>query len=165
MTASNCNNIIIPERVKPGERVAIISPASPVREEFIDQAAEYLRSKGLEAVVFPHAKGPAAGSYASEFEGRLDDLLTAFTMPEIRAVICSRGGYGAVHLLPHIPGSLLRENPKWLVGFSDISALHALSLAQGVASVHGQMTKHFQPGCRGAEEVIDILTGKDTPPL
>ncbi|MDE6072406.1 MAG: LD-carboxypeptidase [Muribaculaceae bacterium] len=157
--------IIMPAGVCRGDKVAIVSPASPVRGEFIDGAAEFLAGKGLEPVVFPHAKGPASGSYASDFRGRLDDLLAAYTMPEIKAVVCSRGGYGAVHLLPHIPGNLLRENPKWLVGFSDISALHALSVTQGVASVHGPMTKHFYPGSFGGEEVLDIIMGNGMTPM
>lgn len=161
MTHSQASDhIIFPAALTPGDKVAIISPASPVREEFIDQGADYLRARGLEPVVFPHAKGPKSGSYAADFQGRLDDFIAAWTMPDVKAVVCARGGYGAVHLLPHIPGRLLRENPKWLVGFSDISALHALSLSQGVASIHGPMTKHFTPENPEAEEVMAILTGK-----
>lgn len=153
-------HITFPPSLQPGDKVAIISPASPVRDEFIDRGAEFIKANGFEPVIFPYAKGPAEGSYAAGFRQRLDDFIAAFSMPEIKAVICGRGGYGAVHLLPHIPGELLRDNPKWLVGFSDISAFHALSLAQGVASVHGPMTKHYSAENKGAREVIDILSGK-----
>lgn len=155
--------IIFPQPLKEGDKVAIVSPASPVKEEFIDQAAEYLSGHGFEPVIFPHAKGPKSGTYASDFDGRLDDLIASYSMPDIKAVICSRGGYGAVHLLPHIPGHLLSDNPKWLVGFSDISALHALSISQGVGSVHGPMTKHFAIGNEGASEIIKILCGENHP--
>ena len=159
------NHIIFPRSLTAGDTVAIISPASPVREEFIDQAVDYLRTRGLEPVVFPHAKGPKSGSYAADFEGRLSDFIAAYTMPDVKAIVCARGGYGAVHLLPHIPGNLLRENPKWLVGFSDISALHALSLSQGVASVHGPMAKHFTSENPEAEDVMAILAGEGMPEI
>lgn len=159
------NHIIFPRSLTAGDRVAIISPASPVREEFIDQAVDYLRTRGLEPVVFPHAKGPKSGSYAADFEGRLSDFIAAYTMPDVKAIVCARGGYGAVHLLPHVPGNLLRENPKWLVGFSDISALHALSLSQGVASVHGPMAKHFTSENPEVEDVMAILAGEGMPEI
>lgn len=159
------NHIVFPRSLTAGDKVAIISPASPVQEEFIDQAVDYLRVRSFEPVVFPHAKGPKSGSYAADFPGRLDDFIAAYTMPDIKAIVCTRGGYGAVHLLPHIPGNLLRENPKWIVGFSDISALHALSLSQGVASIHGPMTKHFTPENPEAEEVMGILKGEGMPEI
>lgn len=159
------NHIIFPQSLTAGDKVAIISPASPVREEFIDRAVGYLRAYGMEPVVFPHARGPKAGSYAADFEGRLDDFIAAYMMPDIKAIVCARGGYGVVHLLPHIPGNLLRENPKWLVGFSDISALHALSLSQGVASVHGPMTKHFTSENPEADDVMRILMGEGMPEI
>lgn len=159
------NHIIFPRPLTAGDKVAIISPASPVREEFVDRAVDYLRARRFEPVVFPHVKGPKSGSYAAVFQGRLGDFIAAYTMPDIKAIVCTRGGYGTVHLLPHIPGNLLRENPKWLIGFSDISALHALSLSQGVASIHGPMTKHFTSENSEAEDVMAILTGKEMPEI
>lgn len=150
---------IFPDSLSAGDRVAIISPASPVNPEYIDQAAAFLRSYGLQPVIFPHAKGPASGSYAADEKGRLDDFIAAFSMPEIKAVICSRGGYGSVHLIPQIPGRLLLDNPKWLVGFSDISALHALAVTEGIASIHGPMVKHLHPDSQEGDELMALLTG------
>lgn len=152
------SEILIPNGVGRGEKVAILSPASPVKQEFIDSAADRLRQFGFEPVVMPHAKGPAWGSYAASLDGRLDDFINAWKDESIKAVICSRGGYGAVHLLPYIPADLLRSNPKWLVGFSDISALHALSLSQGVASIHGPMCRHLNGENPGGEAVLEILS-------
>lgn len=154
---SAINGLKYPSPLKHGDKVAIISPASVVRPEFIDQAADFIRGNRLKPVVMPHAKGVADGSYAASVSDRLSDLLTAWNMPDVKAVVCSRGGYGAVHLLPLIPGELLSENPKWLVGFSDISALHALSLSQGVASIHGPMTRDFRPDCEGGMKVMEML--------
>ncbi|MDE7441209.1 MAG: LD-carboxypeptidase [Muribaculaceae bacterium] len=135
--------MIFPESLHKGDRVAIISPSSPVKEEFIDGAVDFLATEGYVPVVMCHAKGPASGSYAATTEDRLDDLLAAWGDPSIRAILCSRGGYGAVHLLPKINPDLLRSDPKWLIGYSDISALHALLMNAGIASIHAPMAKHL----------------------
>lgn len=152
--------MIYPGNLKPGDRVAIISPSSPVRDEYIDGAAEFLRARGLEPVVMPHARGPVSGSYAASDADRLDDFIRAWQDPSIRAVLCSRGGYGAVHLISRISPDLLRGDPKWLIGFSDITALHAALFNAGVASLHAPMAKHLS--LEGAEDessvaLMDIL--------
>jgi muramoyltetrapeptide carboxypeptidase len=135
--------IIYPERLKKGDKIAIISPASVVKPEYIDGAAELLRRNGLVPVIMPHAKGPAAGSYASSVEHRVADFRQAWSDPEVKALLCARGGYGCVHLLPHLDAEFLRTSPKWLIGFSDVSALHAMLLNAGIASIHGPMAKHL----------------------
>lgn len=149
--------MITPSTLKDGDKVAIISPASVVKPEYIDQAAEHFRANGLEPVVMPHAKGPADGSFASTISRRVEDLIAAWRDPGVKAVLCSRGGYGATHLLSLIPDGLLREYPKWLIGFSDISALHALSLYNGVASIHGPMAKDLRDDHEGGRTVVEFL--------
>lgn len=135
--------MIFPKSLKRGDRIAIISPSSPVKEEYIDRASEFLISEGFEPVVMPYAKGPASGSYASTARQRLSDIVSAWEDDSIRAILCSRGGYGAVHLLRSLPPDFLRQDPKWLIGYSDISALHAMLLNAGVASIHSPMAKHL----------------------
>lgn len=135
--------IIFPEPLKKGDKIAIISPATIVKEEYIDGAADFLSTQGYNPLIMPAAKGPSKGSFAAEFDSRLKDLKTAIENPEIKAILCARGGYGCVHLLPHLSEKEIRQNPKWIIGFSDISALHALWLKSGVASIHGPMAKHL----------------------
>lgn len=135
--------MIYPELIRPGDKIAILSPATTVREEYIDGAVQLLFEEGFEPVIMPHAKGPASGSYASTAENRCSDLLDALTNPEIKGILCARGGYGCIHLLPNIPERLIHENPKWMIGFSDVSALHALWVESGVVSIHGPMAKHL----------------------
>lgn len=132
-----------PPLLRPGDSIAIIAPATIVKKEYVDGAAEFLLRQGFNPLVMPHACGEPDGTYASSLKHRLDDFLTAWTMPEVKAVLCARGGYGAAHLLPHIPEEVIRLNPKWLIGFSDISALHALTLKNNMASIHGPMAKHL----------------------
>ena len=135
--------MIFPEKLKKGDKIAVISPATVVKEEFIDGALEFLRREGFEPVVMPHAKGPAAGTYAANEYDRASDLRQATLDPEVKAILCARGGYGCVHLLSAVTDEEIRANAKWLIGFSDVSALHAMWHRAGVASIHGPMAKHM----------------------
>ena len=135
--------MIIPPSLKPGDTIAIISPASAVKEEYINGAVEYLYQNGFNPHVMPGAKGPADGSFAASLPKRISDIREAVLNPEIKAILCARGGYGCIQLLPALKNKEIAENPKWLIGFSDVSALHALWLNSGVASIHGPMAKHL----------------------
>ena len=76
--------------------------------------------------------------------------------------MCSRGGYGAVHILQQLDSLPLRDNPKWLIGFSDITILHALLAKNGIESIHGSMTSHLAK-TNGEDDdsraLFDILRG------
>lgn len=156
------SGIIFPKPLREGSKIAIISPASIVREEYIRGASEFLLKQGFEPVVMPHAGGPADGSYASSLTDRLSDFISAWTDREIDAVLCARGGYGAAHLLPALDAPMLRDNAKWLIGFSDISALHAALLTAGVSSIHGPMAKHLteDPDHPSTRALMGILRGE-----
>ncbi len=132
-----------PPSLQRGDTIALISPASSQRTETIDSAIEVLRTWGLEAECLPHAKGRNFGSYPATDEERLADLVEAFSNPKYKAIMCTRGGYGCNHLIEHVDRRIIANNPKWLIGYSDISALHALMRTAGVASIHGPMTSHI----------------------
>lgn len=156
--------MIFPPILVPGDKIAIISPASVVKAEYVEGGKYFFENEGFDVIVSQHALGETDGSYAATHEARLTDLLAALEDPEIRAIVCSRGGYGCIHLLPHIPADAMLHFPKWIIGFSDISALHAFSLRTGVASLHAPMTKHLT--LHGAEDpcsryLIKILTSND----
>lgn len=153
--------LIKPQALPPGSRVAIVSPASIIDPAYVDGAVTTLHSWGYDPVVFPHALGKC-GSYSGTVAGRVADLAGALTDPSIRAVLCSRGGYGTVHLLEELSRLPLRDDPKWIIGFSDISALHALMASRGIASIHGSMCKHLalQPDCAPAKALRAILRGE-----
>lgn len=153
--------MIYPHPLCGGEKIAVISPATTVKREYVEGAAARLRDFGFEPVIFPHALGPASGSYASAPADRLADFVTAWNDRSIAAVLCARGGYGCMELLGAVPPSMLRLNPKWLAGFSDVSALHAMLLTAGVASLHAPMAKHLaleEPSDRSTQALLAALT-------
>lgn len=135
--------MIFPRKLAEGDRVAIVSPSSEVNRGYVEGAVKVLRQWGLKPEVAPHAVGHPCGSFAASKSNRLADLKAAMLDDEVRCIFCSRGGYGAVHLLADLDSPEYFRNPKWLVGFSDISALHALWHKHGVASIHGSMAKYL----------------------
>ncbi len=135
--------MITPPSISPGDRIAIISPATEVKPFWVEGAVEQLEAFGYVPVVMPHALGCTCGTFAATDADRLADLRAALADPDIKAILCARGGYGCNHLLSTALETLVRENPKWIVGFSDISALHALWQKAGVKSIHASMAKQL----------------------
>lgn len=151
------DKVIFPHPLRPGQTVAFISPATEVRSEFVLGAKARIEEAGFNVRIMPHTIGEPCGSYSSGREERLQDFLEAWCDPEVGAVICSRGGYGCVHLLDDITDEALRAHPKWLVGFSDVSALHARLLEAGIASIHGSMARYIADAEAG-QKVLDSLS-------
>lgn len=132
--------VIYPAPLRRGDTVAIVSPASIIDPTLVERAAATLSLLGYKVKIGPHALG-SHGSYSGTVEQRLADLTDALTDTEVRGVLCSRGGYGCVHLLESLSRLDLTADPKWLIGFSDVSALHALMASRGIVSIHGSMAK------------------------
>lgn len=131
--------IVRPPYLKEGDKVALISPAYWVPEEAILQAAEVLISWGLQPVVGPHTTSLNVDAYAGTADERAADLLWALEDDSIKAIFCSRGGYGSMHLLNRMPLEYYRQPPKWLVGHGDITILLYAIACEGVMCVHGPM--------------------------
>ena len=134
--------MIIPSALKKGDTIALISPASKVKHEYIDATAQRLEEWGYRVLKGEHVYG-AYGNFAGTIEERLSDLRSALLNPDVKAILCTRGGYGAVHLLDAVSPREIRDNAKWIIGFSDISALHAAWVRAGVSSLHASMAKHL----------------------
>ncbi len=145
---------IQPPYLKEGDKVALISPAYWVLEEAILQAAEVLRGWGLQPVIGPHTTSLNVDAYAGTADERAADMLWALEDDSIKAILCSRGGYGSIHLLDRIPLEDYRKHPKWLIGHGDITTLLYTIAGSGVMSVHGPMA--FQ--IAGGQEPASTLT-------
>jgi len=136
----NRAGFILPPRLRPGDRVAVVAPAGPLRQreqELAQRSMETLRAWGLEPC--GHELSASRIPYlAAPDEARAEQLRWALTSAEIRGIFCLRGGYGSMRLLPLLEEDLLKENPKVLVGFSDVTALLlGLGTRAGVVTFHG----------------------------
>lgn len=117
----------------------MVAPASPVRfPERLEAGVALLGAWGLSTRVLPHVHDET-GFLAGSDEDRLADLHAAWADPAVRAIWCARGGYGCSRLADRLDGELLRADPKALVGFSDVTALHLALDRHGIASLHGPL--------------------------
>src|SRR4051812_11855199 len=112
--------MIKPARLRSGDKVAVVAPASGFPREEFDKGIAELQALGFDPV-FERSVFARAEYVAGEDIVRAGAFLNAWGDPSIRAVIAVRGGYGSVHLLPHLTGDLLRQDPKLFVGYSDLT--------------------------------------------
>ncbi len=133
----------LPPYVKSGDLVSIAAPARWVDPEDIKNFLSVLEQEGLKTMT--GSIYTRHHQFAGEDKDRLDDLQQMFDHPDIKAIFCARGGYGTIRLLNKIDLKGFAEHPKWVVGFSDITALHAyLQMRIGVASIHAAMPYTFR---------------------
>ncbi len=143
----------VPAYLQPGDKVAIVCPASFIRGN-IDVGIRTLESWGLEVVV-GQTVSTAYHQFAGDDSLRAADLQWALDDPSIKAVFAARGGYGCVRIIDQIDFSTFEKQPKWLVGFSDITVLHShIQRNYKIATIHGQMPKSFESG---TEASLDTL--------
>ena len=145
---------IQPPYLKPGDKVAFISPAYWVPQEALLMAAETVKSWGLQPVIGPHTNNLNVNAYAGTDDERAADLLWALEDDSIKAIICSRGGYGSIHLLTRVPQECWTQHPKWLIGHGDITTLLYAVASAGIMSIHGPMA--FQMA--GHQELATAIT-------
>lgn len=128
---------IKPAALKPGDLVVLVAPAAPVGQQTIDDAIVGLEAMGLRVRVVDHAT-TKFGYLAGTDDQRAASLMDAFADPEVKAIFPVTGGYGVTRLLDKLDYELIRQNPKVLLGFSDITGLHlALNLRAGLVTFHG----------------------------
>ncbi|VTR35069.1 S66 peptidase family protein [Sphingobacterium thalpophilum] len=143
----------VPAYLQPGDKVAIVCPASFIRGN-IDVGIRTLEGWGLEVVV-GQTVSTAYHQFAGDDSLRAADLQWALDDPSIKAVFAARGGYGSVRIIDQIDFSAFEKQPKWLVGFSDITVLHShIQRNYKIATIHGQMPKSFESG---TEASLDTL--------
>ena len=140
-----------------GDRVAVITPSGPADPEQLNRGCDALRSWGLHPVLGPRVD-MGSGMTAGSDPDRAADLEWALTAPDIAAVFCGRGGYGLLRILDHIRwADVARAMPRAVVGFSDITCLHAaISRRVGWASILGV---HVAGGLANESDDSPSLTG------
>ena len=147
--------LIMPAALKAGDTIAIVSPSSTPDSLTVAKGCETLREWGYTPVVGPHALSSWHG-FAGTADERAADMLWALRDSTIKAILCSRGGDGAVQVLQRIPLQEFRDHPKWLLGFSDATALHSAEVSAGVMSIHCSMCDGIS--MRGERDAVnDIL--------
>jgi muramoyltetrapeptide carboxypeptidase len=138
MDKINTNSIITPPYLKKGDKIAITCPAKKLPNPMTDAVA-LLESWGLD-VIQGETLSASCHQFAGDDDLRARDLQRFIDDDSIKAIIAARGGYGTVRIIDQVDFSHFSKNPKWVVGFSDITVLHAHIFANyGVQTIHGQM--------------------------
>ncbi len=158
------SNILFPPSLKPGDRIAVISPAGTVNEEQLRKGLAIIEANGYEAVLGKHLYTDYhhGYNYAGTEQQRAADMNWALNSEEISTVWTSRGGYGCQHLVQHIDLTKFLKKPKWYVGYSDNTVIQSFLLKHGIASLHAQTikTSGFGVSESGYSLTFDILKGK-----
>jgi len=131
-----------PPLLKKGDKVAIVAPAGKLPAAGLEDAIREMSTWGLEVILGEHVYD-THGYFAGSDEDRVHDLQVAFDDRSIAAILCGRGGYGVTRILQKVDFKNIIKNPKWLIGFSDITALHLQLQHCGVSSIHGPMAISF----------------------
>lgn len=134
--------MIRPENLVPGDTIALIAPAKAIEPVLVDQAVALLEKAGFVVLVGQHTKGQHHYFSGTDDE-RAADVQWAIDHPEVKAIVCARGGYGAVRLLDRVHWANFLREPKWLLGFSDITNFHLHALQLDIESVHCTMPLNF----------------------
>ena len=148
----------IPPYLKPGDTIGITCPAGYITAEEIQPAVRILESWG-----FRIRAGATVDKRDHTFGGtdaeRLQDLQSMLDSPDIQAIMCGRGGYGCARIVDQLDFSRFRLQPKWVIGFSDITVLHChINRHYGIATLHSKMCNSFPEDMPGADpEVQDTI--------
>jgi muramoyltetrapeptide carboxypeptidase len=149
-----------PPPLHPGDTIAIIPTARAIEAEELAAGIAMAESWGLK-VRLGAGVGRKHYQQAGTAAERQADLQSAINDPAVRAIWCARGGYGTVHLMDGLDLSPLKRDPKWIIGFSDITVLHNALHRIGIASLHAQMPFNIAGKTDGSRETLrKALFGK-----
>jgi muramoyltetrapeptide carboxypeptidase len=129
--------IIKPSKLKEGDKLALITPGSYISIEEKEESIENLMELGFE-VEYTDRLMLKNGYFSASDKERADDINEMFERDDIKGIVCARGGYGCARTLPHINYNLIKDNPKVLIGYSDVTALfYGISNKTGLITFHG----------------------------
>jgi len=155
--------IHIPPYLQPGDIVGITCPAGYIENEEIQPAIQQIKSWGFN-VVTGSTIGKRDFTYGGTDEERLQDMQTMLDDPSVKAILCARGGYGAVRIIDRLRFANFLQHPKWIIGFSDITVLHSHVHQQlHTATIHSKMCNSFPQDWSKAslEQQATILSIKE----
>lgn len=143
----------IPPYLKPGDKIGITSPAGFITLEEIKPAVQLMENWDFKTVI-GHTIGKKDYTYGGTDDERLTDLQQMLDDTEIKAIMCARGGYGVVRIIDRLNFNQFHRHPKWIIGFSDITALHYhINRNFGIATLHSKMCNSFPDNWHEAEPI------------
>jgi muramoyltetrapeptide carboxypeptidase len=147
--------MIQPPQLAPGSTIGILCPAGAIPLEKVTICAQVLESWGYQ-VLIGKTVGTQFGHFAASDLDRQNELQSMMDDPEIHGILCARGGYGLSRIVSELNFTKIKAHPKWVIGFSDITILHAALQKQGIQSIHGPMSAGFGKGDVGLPYIMAL---------
>ena len=149
----NDSNPVRPPYLKKGDTIGITAPAGYITAEEIQSAVSKIEEWGYK-IKIGETIGKRDFTFGGTDEERVKDFQQMLDDPKIKAIICARGGYGAIRIIDKLNWEKLKTRPKWIIGFSDITVFHShLNRNYGIASIHSKMCNSFPDDWSLAEPV------------
>ena len=130
------------DKLNPGDLIEILAPAKSIEKMHVDDAIKILKAMGFSVRVSKYCLG-SYNYFSGTISERLSDFQNAIDDDEVKAILCARGGYGCVQIVDKIQWANMLRNPKWIIGFSDVSVFHQKLWGMGLKSIHGTMPLNF----------------------
>lgn len=149
---------ILPKYLRPGDTIGITCPAGYITEEQIQPARLQMLEWGF-SVQVGDTVGKKEFTFGGTDEERARDFQAMLDDPKIKAIMCARGGYGFVRIIDQLDFTKFAAQPKWIIGFSDVTVLHChLNRNYGIASIHSKMCNSFPDDWNKAESIqVDTI--------
>ena len=155
-----------PPYLKPGDKIGIVSTARKISREELQPAVDCFEKEGLK-IVFGKNLFKELDQFSGTDEERAEDFQLMMDNPEIKAILCARGGYGTVRIIDKLNFNTFRKNPKWVCGFSDVTVLHSHIWQNfGIETIHSIMPvqlKKLGGESDAAKTLVNALKGSLTP--
>lgn len=148
--------MLFPPALRPGDTIAVVAPSSPFEPVLAWAGLGWLAQRYR--VRFTRGLFARTGYLAGSDDRRRDELAEALRDGDVRAILAARGGYGASRFVHALDWAAFARDPRWIIGFSDVTALHAEATRAGVASIHGpNLTALGRADARTRDAFVDIV--------
>lgn len=145
--------IRFPDKLQKGDLIKILAPAKAIEVECVLFAQNYLEKCGFIVSIGEHCLGQH-DYFSGTVTARKADFQEAIDHPEVKAILCARGGYGCIQFINQLDWTHFLNNPKWIIGFSDVTVFHQHLHQLGIPSIHGTMPLNFSDN---SPEALDTL--------
>ncbi|WMN12648.1 LD-carboxypeptidase [Marivirga salinae] len=148
-----------PSFLSENDLILVISPSGVVDEDVVTKGAAILKNAGFQVEISPNAFNPHF-KFGAKHQERLSDLQFALDNKEAKAIYCARGGFGITHIIDSLDWTQFKKNPKWIIGFSDITALLHNAFQNGYYSLHASVLQGLPKlSTEYQKHLIDTLSG------
>ena len=146
---------MLPPKLEKGDTIAIIAPAKHIEKEFVEYAVQVIEENGFKAIVSKHCLGEHH-YFSGTVQERTEDLQWAINNEEVKAILCARGGFGCIQILNRVNWAIFLTEPKWIIGFSDVTVFHQHLAKMKISSLHATMPLNFK---QNSSEALSTLFG------